>query len=78
MLHTNDLLYYSSIFHPIVPNSVDTATLGCHGNDLHGNEFVDTNMIFVDLLTYEKGEISDFIFCVGCLFLKWTLPKKVE
>lgn len=53
MLHTNDLLYYSSIFHPIVPNSVDTATLGCLGNDLHGNEFVDNTTWFFYYLSCE-------------------------
>ena len=37
-----------------------------------------SNMIFVDLLAYEKGEISDSIYCARGLFLKWTLPKKVE
>ena len=62
MLQTNDLLYYSSIFHPIVPNSVDTATLGCLGNDLHGNEFVDNTTWFFYYLSCEVWQGSILIY----------------
>ena len=42
------------------------------------NAVLRSNVIFVDLLAYEKGEIGDSIYCAIGLFLKWTLPKKVE